>query len=410
MKPKKCSCPSEIQLSRALSVGADEQLRAHLANCEHCATEWAAMKRLIALGKQIEASAPSAERSEDLRTEILARSESLVREPMHGLVGWAVAAVCAGAVALTLIVALVRNNEPERVEKHVSVKTSVAEVRRGTIQPLGNARFARISSQPDEVIRLFDGSLSIKVEPLGPEERFRVMTSDAEVEVHGTVFEVTALDDRLAGVGVSRGRVAVRRRGGKAELLIAPARWEAVQPAGEEKITSNIDERQKPHAQARAQNARSHRRAALDLPLEKNKPATEAPVTADKAEPDQAELAFREGWSALRSGQPVDAAKAFQRVEQAEPPSTLAEDACFWRGVALKRAGQVEESMAELSSFIKRYPDSARAGEAATMLGWMLLKAGHPEAARINFEKGKDDSSDRVRASARKGLANTERR
>jgi hypothetical protein len=55
------------------------------------------------------------------------------------------------------------------------------------------------------------------------------------------------------------------------------------------------------------------------------------------------------------------------------------------------------------------YPTSGRRGEAAAMLGWLLIDAGRTYEARSLFRTAASDSSERVRASARQGLAAIER-
>lgn len=70
------------------------------------------------------------------------------------------------------------------------------------------------------VLRLDEGSLSARVKKLTPDERFIVRTSDAEVEVRGTIFHVTVVpadpacgDGTTTRVSVDEGTVVVRRGG-----------------------------------------------------------------------------------------------------------------------------------------------------------------------------------------------------
>jgi ferric-dicitrate binding protein FerR (iron transport regulator) len=75
-------------------------------------------------------------------------------------------------------------------------------------------RAGRIHScQPDEIVRLFGGTLTVRVDPLRSNERFRIVTGDALVEVKGAVFDVTATEDRLTSVRVISGIVEVRPSG-----------------------------------------------------------------------------------------------------------------------------------------------------------------------------------------------------
>src|SRR5207302_1565888 len=152
----------------------------------------------------------------------------------------------------------------------------------GTILAQPGAEFIRLGQPPDEIVRLSQGTLTVEVSPLGAGERFRVITSDAEVEVRGTAFDVVAAADRLTAVRVHHGR------GGHAE----------------------------------------------------------------------------------------EAAAAFARALAADAHASIAEDAQFWLGVALARAGHAERSIAALTTFVESFPGSVRLGEASVILGRLLLDAG----------------------------------
>ena len=134
--------------------------------------------------------------------------------------------------------------------------------------------------------------------------------------------------------------------------------------------------------------------------------ATSAAMRTSQA---NVEMAFARGWTALRSNDFEAAAEAFGRVAPTRD-NALAEDAFFWRGVALDRANHLAEAQEALARFLVRYPRSDRAGEASVMLGWLLLRAGDAGAADARFGAALGDPSDRVRRSARAGLAASGRR
>jgi TolA-binding protein len=121
---------------------------------------------------------------------------------------------------------------------------------------------------------------------------------------------------------------------------------------------------------------------------------------------NEAEIAFARGWSALRTGDFSIAAEAFGRVSSGKDSAhnALAEDALFWRGVALDRAGRFEPARQVLATFLARYPDSDRQGEASVILGWLLVRAGDLGDARVHFTGALQDPAERVRSSARAGL------
>jgi TolA-binding protein len=122
------------------------------------------------------------------------------------------------------------------------------------------------------------------------------------------------------------------------------------------------------------------------------------------------EIAFARGWSALRANDFEAAARAFGEAGAERNDNALSEDASFWRGVALDRAKQLAEAQEALTRFLVLYPKSDRAGEASVMLGWLLLRAGETTAADARFGSALGDPSERVRRSARAGLAESGRR
>jgi len=140
-----------------------------------------------------------------------------------------------------------------------------------------------------------------------------------------------------------------------------------------------------------------------DVPLR----STRRVAATSAARPSQAnvEMAFARGWSALRSNDFEAAADAFERAASERDDNALSEDALFWRGVALDRAHRLAEAREVLTNFLVRYPKSDRVGEAAVMLGWLLLRAGDATAADARFGSALGDPSERVRRSARAGLA-----
>ncbi len=119
---------------------------------------------------------------------------------------------------------------------------------------------------------------------------------------------------------------------------------------------------------------------------------------------NEAEIAFARGWSALRTGDFSIAAEAFGRVSSGKD-SALAADALFWRGIALDRAGRFAPARQVLTTFLERYPDSDRKGEASVILGWLLVRSGESGEARARFTGALQDPAERVRSSARAGLA-----
>src|SRR5207248_4063328 len=99
-------------------------------------------------------------------------------------------------------------------------------------------------------------------------------------------------------------------------------------------------------------------------------PVVPAPATPDPIAPKPGEAEFRAGMAALRANDPAGATKLFAAACVMARHEALGEDACFWVGAAAKRAGDVASARTALASFLTAFPQSARAPEAAALLGW----------------------------------------
>ncbi|HUS66366.1 MAG TPA: tetratricopeptide repeat protein, partial [Kofleriaceae bacterium] len=253
---------------------------------------------------------------------------------------------------------------------------------RGRVLDHDGARFLHASAQPDEVVRLVDGALTVEVDPLAAGERFRVVTGDAEVEVIGTAFDVVAEEDALRRVRVLHGRVAVRVTGAQEVVLTAGQSWAWTPPA-----PADVPG---PAPAPPAARMESMRRDA---------------GTSRTAVRGAAQQAYDDGWQAIRAGEFDRAAAAFERAMSADGGrARVAEDAHYWRAVALARAGRAERAAAVFDSFIAAHPGSPRAGEVSAMLGWILYERGEHSAAALRFRAAVGDPSPRVRQSATQGL------
>ena len=119
-------------------------------------------------------------------------------------------------------------------------------------------------------------------------------------------------------------------------------------------------------------------------------------------EGNRSEDAFREGWAALRAHHPGLAAAWFGQVA---PDSSLDEDARYWRGVSLARAGRLRRAAAALSTFMERYPHSLRRNQVAVVLGWVYVRREQAEEAATYFAQGLLADSAETREQAARGLA-----
>ncbi len=205
----------------------------------------------------------------------------------------------------------------------------------------------------------------------------------------------------LAGAGIAAAAWRVGTRAAPAHQLVevaAPARM--VSPTGSPMASPGL----------------APPGLALPAPLEAHQTPPRSPrrlaLTSGAARESGAtvELAFARGWSALRANDFETAAQAFGRAAAERNDNGLHEDASFWKGVALDRANHPAEAREALTRFLALYPGSNRAAEASVMLGWLLLHAGDVTAAEARFGAALGDPSERVRQSARAGLAASGRR
>jgi TolA-binding protein len=413
------TCPGELERSRALTVGADPEIAVHVAACATCRAAWDAEQAAIELARELPVPIPSPARREEVRTAVLAASASAPGRLARR--AWLTPAVLGAAAAgVVAYVAVPRS----------SSQPAPAPPMRATVHPHPGARYVATSPSPDEVVQLTDGVVDIDVAPLRPGERFRVIIGDAELEVRGTAFTVTASDQRLQDVAVAHGRVDLRLPSSGPATLGAGQSWHAapvaaVEPslpspppapsappaiAPEPAIASAPPS---PHSAPTTPAARSrpHRAAAVATPHDPQPPVASEPAPAPPpAKPSiqvvrsTEEQSYDQAWDALRANQFGKAATGFARVLVLAPDGPLAEDASFWRAVALARGQRTAEAVAAFRDFLDGYGASPRRGEASAMLGWMLIDArAYDEAARwLSVAVG--DASPAVHNSAQAGL------
>jgi hypothetical protein len=254
-----------------------------------------------------------------------------------------------------------------------------------------------MQGQPDEVVLLRQGEITVEVEHLAEHERFRVLTGDAAVEVKGTVFSVTASDDRLVAAGVTRGQVVVRVLGHDSVTLGPNERWDRTlaEQRARPALGDSIELLKQPnHPSPQPGHARDRR-----LGLVRSDDLTTALATQSAAE-----TAFADGWQALRSQRLAEAAAAFSRAVDAAGDQPLSEDAWFWLAVCQARIPRPAEARETLTAFIARFPHSPRIGEAEDTLGWLLIDSGDLAGAERAFATAALGSGASVRRSAKEGL------
>lgn len=381
-------CPSESELSRMFHGDLDAPLPASIALCEACRARWQQLVRAVRIARALPVDLPSSARRDEVRAELLARATASpwppVRRPLARVVGPAVAAVVImGGLALFRTAG---RSRPPR--SHVTVHAQPA------------TRYEVASAPPDETLRLHDGTINLDVEPLGAHGSFRVLVGDDEIVVRGTSFAVTAASDHLMAVAVTRGRVDVRPRRGVEALLgpgqsWTPAPVEVVAPFSQPAIAPALDNER--HRPARASLPRAEWQTGPPPPGARLRPSTEQTVAEESA--------YNDAWNALRASDFRRAAAGFGRVIALAPAGALADEAAFWRAVAIARDGSPRRAIVAFQQMLAAYPASPRRGEAAVILGWLLVDAHQLDEAAALFRSAANDPAEVVRASARRGLA-----
>ena len=394
------SCLNPEQLTRAaFDVGAS-RLLGHAGKCPHCAASLRALSELRSVAQQLPDGAPTEEAADAVLAQILAadlkeappRRRPASKAVLHALV--------AASLFLSIGIAFAlfhTHQDAAHLHQDWSKIVRNRKAHRATVHPNPGAKFSIAAGQPDEIVRLTGGAITVHVDKLHAGERFRVVTGNAEIEVRGTTFDVRADHDQLTSVRVISGEVAVRPHRQPEVLLHPGERWPSVEsalPPLPEAEAPSVAEAEQDEVIRRLHPHKS------DVPSDDaQSPQTEA-SKARKA----AEAAFNEGWSAYNVGNYRQAAHRFDDAFAADPRSGFAEDAMFWKAVALDHVHNERRAAQALSFFIATYPESRRIPEASAMLGWKALDSGDTKQARALFIRAQKSPSERVRNSAAQGL------
>ncbi|MEZ4221972.1 MAG: tetratricopeptide repeat protein [Polyangiaceae bacterium] len=410
---RELGCAEARDILRLATHELNDDQRAHLEHCARCREAHEANRSLTELGRELEWDEPDPERVEQLRTRLLARvpqtaAPAPARSSRRG--AFMLAAALAASVALWFFW---RAGTPALHAVHV------------TLHPGTGAVFEDSGAHADRVVHLKDGSLLTVVEKLEPGQRMRVVTEDAEVEVRGTSFDVTAEHDRLTRVWVLHGIVEVRVRGRAPIRLGQGERWsleaETAANAGVAATASVAAKNADAPALASpgpagvsSGAAGAARTSAGASPPATAIAATPAPHASEATGPaapansdDPAEAAFRKGWSALKAGDSAAAARAFAAAGS-DKGSSVQEDASFWQAVALSRSEQKSAAIAAFRKFLTDYPSSPRRGEASALLGQLLLQSGETAAARERFLDAQKDPRPEVKRAGEVGAAESQ--
>ena len=117
------TCPSELERSRALTLGASgadgadsagAAIEAHLATCAPCRAAWDADRAAIDLARELPVTMPPPARREEVRTAILAASTLSLRPLAHRrwLAPTVLGAAAAGLVAYVAVPYVASSSPP----------------------------------------------------------------------------------------------------------------------------------------------------------------------------------------------------------------------------------------------------------------------------------------------------------
>lgn len=246
----------------------------------------------------------------------------------------------------------------------------------GTRLHLGsNSEFAVVEKSLVQRFSLHKGAVQAKVAKLKTGERFIIDTHDAEVEVHGTSFEVSVADQGCASpqtrVRVFEGIVTVRSED-KTLYVTAGQHWEArCEPTAQ---TPTVQ----PASSEASPTAASLPATQPSVPAERPRSITERIVPPRPASARD---------EATGAGPPPSAPEAAPPPSIPPAPSLLAQQNDeFADAVALRRTNHSREAARSFAAFIARYPNGPLT-ESAAVERMKLLRTFDPGQARNAAEQ-----------------------
>jgi hypothetical protein len=245
--------------------------------------------------------------------------------------------VATGVVAIIALVLPWRRTTPAAPMGALpSASVSMASIENFTasITAGPGARWWRRRDGKIEWVHLDEGTLSLHVERQRPDGRFLVELPDGEIEVRGTRFEVTARRGLTRSVRVEEGVVVYRPVGAPEIVLHAGERWNA-----EAKLAASSTSPAKTLSQARERDAQLS-------------PAADYEAAA----------------AVYGAKRYAEAATRFSAFVSAHPMAVEAEDASFLEASALAHDGRSEAAAKVAEHFLRTYPTSFHARDAAVLV------------------------------------------
>jgi len=150
-------------------------------------------------------------------------------------------------------------------------------------------------------------------------------------------------------------------------------------------------------------------RGVVDYRARRDDAARQALTRAIAAGDHPAEATYYLAALDERLGDEPTAIDRYRRAHDLDPASPLADDALWWRGRLLEKAGRFDEARLDYQALTAGYPTASRAGDAAFRVGLMLERAGDRAGAAAAWEAlataPATSAEDRLRARFWRGRA-----
>lgn len=371
----------EAALDGRLDADAARQVLAHARGCVRCREARAELEGLRQLAQSLPDAAPDAVRARRVRGAIMGAAllgpSRRARSPRFALA----AAACFGLFVSVGAWAQHRYASTHAVVGHADPRR-VDLAGAGTLWPAADARVLVRSAGPLTRIELWQGEISLQVNRRRAGERFVVVLSDAEVEVHGTRFTVVADAGRLARVDVAEGLVAVRHAGDPERFLSAGTHLVLPMAPQPEMPTDN-----------------SVTADAREVPVAPSATPPRTPPAVD------AGAWFREGSLAYARGDHALAERALGRfLSAASRTDPRREDARYLRVLSLHALARVDALAREADAYAREFPGGLRRSEVVLAVVSSLAGDGRCDEAAEAARSLPEGASARIRGAVERAL------
>ncbi len=230
------------------------------------------------------------------------------------------------------------------------------------VTPAPQTRMSQVSADDIERVLLEHGTVMVQVAPLHGAQRFLVATQDAEVEVRGTRFSVTATQGSLREVVVHEGLVEVRH-GGVSLMLGVGDRWSrpetsAADPASKSTAATASAARRAGSGSGNGSGARAAAGSGSSMGSG-NRAAAGASARS---------AAFARAVRLMETGEHAEASSALDKFARENGSDPRAEDAAFLAIIALQRSGRHAAAATAARDYLRTYPKGFRRADAAAIV------------------------------------------